>query len=366
MSDETVRSRILGTTKADAIRRFRVPIGILLVALLLRPIIGSDLVLGSTVLATTILIWMLFAASFNLLLGYAGLLSFGHAMFLGIGVYASAIGLAHFDLPFSLMLVVGVIVAGALAYAIGRVTVHYGEIYFAMITLAFGMMAHFVVNANPLGLTGGYDGLRSGTSPEWISSFRGERLVDTAGLEFDYYFLVAFVFIVTMLLLWQVVRSPFGRTLLAVRDNEELAKAMGVATNRYKVWAFTLSGAFSAVAGAMLMINNHGASLGNFGPMTSAEVLLMAIFGGVNYFFGPLAGVFSWYVVRDLLIGVGNANLPLVGMVELGEIFAFWQFFFGIAFVIVILVAPREGIWGYVRDHTLDAIAEIRRRIDDV
>lgn len=358
MSHSSRVEKLNGIVNGDAIRSYRVPIGIVLIALLIRPLL--EITLGSAHIATTILIWMLFTAAFNLLFGYGGLLSFGHAMFLGTGVYTTAIGLAHFDLPFSLLVVAAVGIAGALAYVIGRITVHYGEIYFAMLTLAFAMAIHFVIDSNPAGLTGGANGLNSGTTPGWISSFRGERIIDVPwfadllglfGLEPSYYWFVAAVFVVTMLLLWQVLRSPFGRTLVAVRDNEDLARAMGISANRYKVWAFTISGAFSAVAGALLMINNYGAALRNFGPTTSAEVLLMTIFGGASSFFGPLVGALSWFGIREFLQSFD----------AFGGLLSYWQFFFGFAFIVVILIAPRDGLWGFVRNAALGAIAIVRR-----
>ncbi|WP_135820823.1 branched-chain amino acid ABC transporter permease [Halostella litorea] len=366
--------RMNGIVNAEWIRTLRAPVGIVLVALLTRPVLGNEFVLGSPHIATTILIWMLFAASFNLLFGYVGLLSFGHAMFLGTGVYVTAIGLSEFGLPFSLMTLLAVVVSSALAYVIGRIIVRYGEIYFAMLTLAFAMGVHFVVNANPYDLTGGSDGIRSGTTPEWISSFRGRRLIDvgwvdglfaSVGLEPSYYWFVALVFAATMLLLWQIVRSPFGRTLVAIRDNEELARAMGISVDRYKVWTLTMSAGFSAVAGALLMINNYGASLRNFGPQTSAEVLLMTIFGGVHFFFGPVVGAFSWFGIREYLQTFEVLSLPLVGAFEAGTVLSYWRFFFGFAFVLVIVLAPSRGLWGLVRGYAADAIAAVRRRFAD-
>jgi len=246
MSGETVSDRLARLRDRPAFDAIKVPLGLVLFVLLLRPVISQEFLLGSSQIATTMLIWMLFATAYNLLFGYAGLLSFGHAMFLGAGLYGVAIGFSRFDVPVLLAAPVGVVVAGAAAYGIARLISNYGEIYFAMLTLAFAEAAHFIVNANPLGLTGGSNGIR-GIAPAWIESFRGQKNVVVGGLEFDFYFLVAAVFVVAVVLIWQILRSPFGRTLVAIRDNEELAAAMGVSTYRYKVWAFTLSAAFTAV-----------------------------------------------------------------------------------------------------------------------
>lgn len=365
---ETPIERVGGLVTRETLSTLRAPIGILLVVLLLRPVLELEFVLGGDYVASSILIWMLFASAYNLLLGYGGLLSFGHAMFMGAGSYGIAIGLAHFDLPFVVAGAIGVAVAAVLAYGIGQLTVHRGEIYFAMLTLAFGMAAHFIVNANPFELTGGADGIRSGAVPEWISSFRGQTLVNLFGLEFELFWLVAFVFAVSMLGLWQVVRSPFGRTLVAIRDNEELARSMGVATHQYKVRAFTLSGAFSAIAGTMLVVNNSGAALEDIAVLQSGNVLLMTIFGGMNYFFGPVMGAFSWFVAREILTTFEVLKLPLtefaIVTIDVSGILTFWQFFFGLAFVILVLIAPEEGIWGFLRTQGIRLIRFVRARVE--
>jgi len=368
MSDTAV-DRLGGHLTRGSLATLRTPIGILLIILFLRPVLKLEFVLGGDYIASSILIWMLFASAYNLLLGYGGLLSFGHAMFMGAGSYGIAIGLAHFDLPFVVAGVIGIVVASVLAYGIGQLTVHRGEIYFAMLTLAFGMAAHFIINANPFELTGGADGIRSGAVPGWISSFRGQTLVQLFGVEFELFYLVAAVFAVSMLGLWQVVRSPFGRTLVAIRDNEALARSMGIATHQYKVRAFTLSGAFSAIAGTMLVVNNSGAALEDIAVLQSGNVLLMTIFGGMNYFFGPVTGVFGWFVAREILTTFEILALPLtefaVVTFDVGGILTFWQFFFGLAFVVLVLVAPEEGIYGFLRTQVVALVAFIRRRVDN-
>jgi branched-chain amino acid transport system permease protein len=334
------------------LRRYKVPIGAVVLVLLVRPVVSMDLFLGYGTIANTILIWMLFAASFNLLLGYTGLLSFGHAMFLGTGAYVTAIGLARFDAPFVLSAVVALALAGAIAYLIGRITVQKGEIYFAMLTLAFGTTLHFIANANPGGLTGGTTGI-AGASPTWIETQRGLKSVTFGGFQFDWHFLVAAAVLAGLLVLWQLVRSPFGRTLIAVRENEELARAMGINTYRYKLWAFTLSGIIAAYAGTLIEINNAGATLSLLTVVTSGDVILMTVLGGSNYFFGPLAGAFIWLFSEDYLTDFETLVLPLRELplvtVELSGVLAYWQFFLGLIFVIAVLVAPREGVWGLLR-----------------
>lgn len=370
MSTTTKLRSLVGKVEGDTDggNGLRVVVGILAVALLLRPVVAHPVLLGNGTIASTMLIWMLFAASYNLLLGFSGLLSFGHAMFLGIGAYSVASGISQFDAPFVVTVVVAVGFAAALAYAIGRLIADRGEIYFALLTLAFAQAVHFIANADPFGLTGGANGLSRGTRPEWIDTFRGEVVVVAGGVEFDWYYFVAAAFVAAMLLLYQVVRSPFGRTLVAIRDNEDLARAMGIDTYRYKVWAMAISGGFSAVAGVLLSINSFGASLSDLGLTTSGDIVMMTVLGGMNYFFGPLVGAFIWIFGEEFLTDFEVLHLPFAGAsmvsIDLSGVLAYWQFFFGAIFVVAVLVAPREGVWGATRNALALAAATFREVVD--
>jgi len=332
--------------------RWRVPVGLLATVVLLRPVLGSEYVLGYAPYANTILVWMLFAAAFNLLLGYSGLLSFGHAMFLGLGAYGTAAGIAQFELPFLVAAPIGIGLATALAYLIGRIIARKGEIYFAMLTLAFAESFHFVANQNYGGLTGGSTGV-TGASPVWIESERGLKYVVVGGTRFDFYFLLAAIFLVAALSLWQIVRSPFGRSLVAVRENEALARSVGIDTRQYKIWAFTFSGLFAAIAGVMFALVNSGANLETLSIQTSGDVILMSVLGGVNYFFGPLFGVFVWLFSESWLTEFSTLVVPAVQFplvrVDLTGVLSYWQFFLGFIFVVAVLLAPREGLWGLTR-----------------
>ncbi|MFB6093096.1 MAG: branched-chain amino acid ABC transporter permease [Haloquadratum sp.] len=370
MSDEPPTSNGAGVRSSRALAlldRYKVPLGAFFLVVLVRPLVSMDLLLGYGTVANTILIWMLFAASFNFLLGYSGLLSFGHAMFLGTGAYVTAIGLSRFDASFALSAVVALGLAGVVAYLIGRLTVQKGEIYFAMLTLAFGTTAHFIANYNPAGLTGGTTGIAGGAVPPWIATERGLKYVTLGGLRFDWYFLVAAAVFVGLVVLWQLVRSPFGRTLVAIRENEELARAMGINTYRYKVWAFTLSGVIAAYAGTILEVNEQGATLSLLTVPTSGEVILMTVLGGANYFFGAPAGAFIWLFAEDYLTDFETLVLPLrefpVVSYEVSGVLAYWQFFLGLLFVIVVLVAPREGAWGFLRSGIEAAYDRLRGEI---
>ncbi|NHN40948.1 branched-chain amino acid ABC transporter permease [Halorubellus sp. JP-L1] len=376
---DSARDRAVGESALDVfpdwVGRYRVPIGLVLFVLLLRPVVALPFMLGFESIASTILILVLFVAAFNLLFGYTGLLSFGHAMFFGFGMYGAAIAMSGHgpapELPFLVGATVGVAIAALVGYGLGRLTVGKGEIYFAFLTLAAAEAVYFVANRDPLGLTGGSDGISGGAQPGWVESFRGELTVtlvewpdpilEVAGWLDDWYLLVGIVFLLGMGALWQIVRSPFGRSLIAIRENENLARAMGIDTARYKVWAFTFSGAFSAVAGALMAINNHGASQEWLGVYTSGDTVLMAVLGGVHYFFGAVAGVFVWEFVADYLTDFAVIDLGFVAF-DVSRELSHWQFLLGAVFVVIVLVSPNDGIWGYVRAY----VGRATRRVLEV
>jgi branched-chain amino acid transport system permease protein len=349
-----------------AVETYRIPIGLVVLVVLLRPVVSSDLLLGYDAIASRMLIVMLFVAAFNLLFGYTGLLSFGHAMFLAFGLYIPAIvvqnGLWVLPQQGNVTFFVGVGIAllavAVYSYLLGQLIVGMGEIYFALLTLAFAQAIYFIVLRDPEGpngngLTGGSNGLSRGTLPDFVEQTRGVISVEAFGLSVDWYWAVGVVFLLGMLALWQIIRSPFGRSLIAIRENEQLARAMGVNTKRYKVWAVTFSGLFSALAGVLLAIQNTGVSIENINVFTSGDTVLMAVLGGVNYFFGPVAGAFAWLFTEDFLVDLEVWEFPLSELtlvsLDLGDVVLYWQFFLGALFVVVVLTAPEEGVWGYAR-----------------
>ncbi|MFC7074731.1 branched-chain amino acid ABC transporter permease [Halovenus rubra] len=354
--------------------RYKIPLGLVVLVVALRPLITSEMVLGYNAIASKMLIMMLFVAGFNLLFGYTGLLSFGHAMFLGFGIYIPAILVLNgaWVLPAggNITFLVGVILALAAVavygYLLGTLIVGMGEIYFALLTLAFSQAIYFIVLRNPGELTGGSNGLTQGTLPDFVEQTRGEIAIEAFGLSLDWYWAVAVVFLLGMLALWQIVRSPFGRSLVAVSENEQLARAMGVDTTSYKIWSVTFSGVFSALAGVLLMIQNSGAAIENLSVFTSGDTVLMAVLGGVNYFFGPVVGAFSWLFVEDFLTNFELWQFPLSEVtfvtVDLSDILVYWQFLLGALFVVVVLTAPEEGIWGYIRS----VASWLRKRMQQV
>jgi len=354
MSEETdslKASAVSSSSGWETLSEYKIPIALVLFVIVLRPFMAHEWISGYGQIATTMLIFMLFVAGFNLLLGFTGVLSFGHAMFFGIGMYAVAIGISKFQAGFVLSAAIGIVLAGLLAYGIGRLIIDKGEIYFAMLTIAFGQALHFIVNYNPYGLTEGSDGISQNAVPAWIESYRGAKTVSfMPEMLNDWYFFVAAVFLIGMVVLWQIIRSPFGRTLIAIRENEALARAMGVNTSRYKNISFTMSAMFAALAGVLLEINDSGAVLETFHWTTSGDAVLMSVLGGMNYFAGAIAGAFVWLFAEDYLTGIDVLQLPLSGTeVPIGDVLVFWKFFLGLLFVLIIIRSPREGVWGFVR-----------------
>ncbi|MFC7156919.1 branched-chain amino acid ABC transporter permease [Halomarina halobia] len=336
---ERIRQFVNGTTTVPGWRADLLVIASLGMLVLIMPVVAETL-MGFRGVAANVLIWMLFAVAFNLLLGYAGLLSFGHAMFFGGGMYVLAITMRELG---PVMIVVGAPLAllsmGLLAYVIARLIAEKGEIYFALLTIAFGELVWYIGNSNPGGLTGGNDGLSSGMLPPFVEAFRGNLQVVVGSVQVDIYWAVALLFVVGVFLLYRIVRSPFGRTLLTIKENEQLARSIGVNTYRYKVHTFVISAIFTAAAGCMLVVVNQSVATSQLTWHTSGEVVIMSILGGINTFAGPMFGVFLWFLAEE----------SLSGLQAIGELRHFWQFGLGLLFVTVILVAPRTGGYGAIK-----------------
>jgi branched-chain amino acid transport system permease protein len=258
---------------------------IALLAMACVPWIGSRYY---TFLATDMVILALFATSLNLLLGSAGLVSFGHAAYFGIGAYACAILTKTHELPFLVGLAAAPVCAAAFAAFFGLFCVRLTRIYFALLTLAFAQIV-WVVCLKWNTLTGGEQGIPSVPYPQmgWmdmvpaLASLRvGER----------YYLVVLAVIAVCFLLLHTIVHSPFGRMLTVIRENRERAQFIGIDVRRYELAAFVLAGAFAGVSGALFGIFNRGVFPDFAYWSKSAEVLIMTLLGGMGHFWGPAVG----------------------------------------------------------------------------
>jgi branched-chain amino acid transport system permease protein len=263
----------------------------------------------------------LFACAFNLLLGYTGLLSFGHAAFIGAAGYIAGHSIKVWGLPPELGILAGTAFAGVLGYLFGSLAIRRAGIYFAMITLALAQMLYFVWLQ--MKFTGGEDGLQS------VPRGKLFGMIDLAD-NMNLYYLVFAIFMVGFLLIYRTIHSPFGQILKSIRENEPRAISLGYDVDKYKLLAFVLSAALSGLAGATKTVVFQLASLTDAHWHTSGEVVLMTLLGGLGTVFGPVAGAF-------VIVGLQNQLADKVG--------SWVQVIMGAIFVVCVL-AFRRGIVG--------------------
>ncbi len=272
------------------------------------------------VFAMKVLCLALFACAFNLLVGYTGLLSFGHATFLGSAGYAAGHTIKVLGFPPELGILAGVLTAGVLGYGIGSLAIRRSGIYFAMITLALAQMVYFVALQMPF--TGGEDGLQG------VPRGRLLGLVDLRESLPMYYFVLA-TFLAGFWILYRTIHSPFGQVLKAIRENEPRAVSLGYDVDRYKLAAFVISASLSGLAGATKTLVFQLASLTDVHWHMSGEVVLMTLLGGMGTVFGPILGA-------ALVVGLQNYGA------DLGE----WVTVITGSIFVVCVLAFRRGIVG--------------------
>lgn len=287
--------------------------------------------------AFDILAWGLFAISVDILLGYTGLLSFGHAAYWGSSAYATGLVAIHTGVPFPLAVLAGMLVAMAIAVPVGWLSVRRTGIYFAMVTLAFAQMIYFFAN-QWRDVTGGENGLQG--IPR---NFFGMTLVESDSFYF-YYVGLAFV-VLGALVAWRVVNSPFGRVLVAIRDNPARARALGYDVDRFKLVAFVISAGLAGLAGGLFAISHGFASLQELDWRTSGKVVLIAVLGGIGTLWGGPIGAAIVVLLEDKLASSGFDGVGIIT---------------GAIFVVVVLLF-RRGVWGTAR-HYLGAELMARRR----
>lgn len=294
-----------------------------------------------TFLATDIAILALFAVSLNLLLGYTGLVSFGHAAYFGIGAYACAILMKTHGVPFGLAFVAAGAGAAACAFVFGLFCVRSTRIYFSMLTLAFAQIV-WAICFKWNSVTGGEQGLSNVPYPDldWMSVIPALSELRTSD---RYYLLVLALVSIGFALLRRIVHSPFGRVLAAIRENPERAEFVGVNVQRYQLAAFVVAGTFAGWAGALFGIFNRGVFPDFAFWSKSAEVLIMAILGGMGSFWGP---------------AVGAATLILLNH-QITSFTQYWPFILGSILIVLLFVFP-GGIVGALRD----GFVRLRRRRD--
>ena len=311
---------------AKSARITRITYVVLLMLALTAPTLGLY-----PVFVMKLLCFALFACAFNLLLGFTGLLSFGHAAFFGSAAYITGWFVKSQNWTPELAILAGTIGAGLIGLVVGVVAIRRQGIYFAMITLAIAQMVYFVCLQAPF--TGGEDGLQG------VPRGKLFGILPLVSDSVMYYFVVA-VFVLCFLFISRVVNSPFGQVLKMIRENEPRAISLGYQVDRYKLLAFVLSAALAGLAGSMKTLVMGFATLSDVHWSMSGEVILMTLLGGVGTFFGPVLG-------SSIVIGLQNLLADKVG--------SWVTVIIGVIFVVCVL-AFRKGVVG-----ELQAFRERRR-----
>ena len=279
---------------------------------------------GYTALASRVLIFGLAAMGLNFLLGFTGVMSFGHAAYFGLGVYGAGLTLLYVAHSTPLAMLDGILLGTVGAAIFGALIVRRKGVYFAMLTIAFGQICYYIAYSwNDF--TGGYDGLR-GFQRQPI----GPIDIENSGEVFYYY--VLFVFAICVALMALLLRSPFGRSLIAIRENQRRALFLGIPVERHVWLSFTISAFFASVAGALYALLNNFADPSSLNYVISGDIVIMAVMGGMRSFWGPLIGAAVFVVLQDYISSM-TVN---------------WMSWIGLIFVVVVLFFPR-GLLGFIR-----------------
>ncbi len=282
---------------------------------------------GYTALGTRVLVLGLGAMSVNFLLGFTGVLSFGHAAYFGLGAYGAGLALKFLTDSTPLSIVCGTLLGGVIGGLLGALIVRRRGVYFAMVTIAFGQVFYYIA-FRWSSLTGGDDGLRGfSRQPLQLGPLKLDILSDSN--TFYYFILVCFALAAGAMGL--ILNSPFGRTMVAIRENERRARFLGIGVER-TIWiAFTLSCFFMGFAGSLYALVNNFADPHGLHYSQSGDFVMMAVMGGMRNFWGPLLGAAVFVVFQDYLSSI-TVN---------------WMSFIGLLFVLVVLFFPR-GLLGFI------------------
>jgi branched-chain amino acid transport system permease protein len=260
---------------------------LLIIAFFVAPLIVSEFYL--TVLCEALVMSML-ALSFNLLFGYMGQLSFGQAAFYGLGGYTVAMLMTKVHFNFWLSLVAGVLVAAIIGLIVGFFCVRLRGIYFAVLTLAFGQLIFFIV-FKWHDFTGGDDGIQGIFPPEFLKS------------PVNYYYFLLIIFLLSALVLWKIIHSPFGRTIISMRENSERTEFLGINIARYQLITFVIAAAFAGLAGAIWVPFYRSVAPSYLTWVKSGEPVMAAILGGPSLFYGPILGMFIMTFFHSWVLG---------------------------------------------------------------
>ena len=290
-----------------------------------------DWIGGYTSLGTRVVVLALAAMSLNFLLGYTGVLSFGHAAYFGLGAYGAGMTIRYLLPSTPVGILVGVLVGTIAACIIGALIVRLRGVYFAMVTIAFGQVFYFIAfrwNS----VTGGDDGLSG-----WkrVPLHFGTHVLDILNDDKAFYYFVLVFFALAVTAMAALLRSPFGRTLLAIRENERRARFLGIPIERHIWLSWVVSCLFASLSGALYGLLNNFADPHGLHWSQSGDFVIMAVLGGMRSFWGPLIGAAIFVVLQDYLSSLTEN----------------WQSFIGLFFVLVVLFFPR-GVLGVMRRRT--------------
>lgn len=280
-----------------------------------------------TALLTEALVFGLFALSFDIALGHTGVLSLGHSAFFGVAAYTTGLLLVHRQWGVGESVVAGMLAGLLTAVIMGGLALRKRGVYFSMLTLALSQIPFYVVRMT-LNFTGGDDGLSGIPKLKLVFPFEHPLSKNPQNL----YFFIAAVVGVSTLIIRRILRSPFGKAMQAVRENEERARTCGYDTQRIKLIAILLSGLFSGVAGALLTVLLEFVPIENVHWSMSGTVVIMAMFGGSGTFLGPFVGSTGFLWMKDYL----------------SKRLEFWEVFVGGTFILIVLFLP-EGIVGTLK-----------------
>ena len=278
----------------------------LLIAVIAVALLAAAPAVAYPVFLMKVMCFALFACAFNLLLGFTGLLSFGHAAFFGTASYVSAYALKAWGLTPELAILLATVSAGLLGLVFGAIAIRRQGIYFAMITLALAQMVYFAALQIPQ--TGGEDGIQGVPRNPLFGVIPVE---DNLAL----YYLVMAIFLGGLFAVWRIVHSPFGQVLKAIRENEPRAISLGYQVNRYKLTAFVLSAALSGLAGGTKAMVVQVASLTDVAWQMSGEVVLMTLLGGMGTVFGPAVGATVIVTLQNYLNAFGSLVTIVTGAI---------------------------------------------------
>ena len=298
----------LRRTRAKTERGFAVAFAIMVALLAVGPFLFYPVFLMQA------LCFALFACAFNLLIGYVGLLSFGHALFFGWASYVAAYAAKGWGSTPELAIAAGTVTAALLGGIAGFIAIRRQGIYFAMITLALAQMMYFFALRAPF--TGGEDGIQT------VPIHRLFGLFDLSG-EMRMYAFVLVIVLAAFLFIYRIINSPFGEVLQAIRENEQRAVSLGYKTERYKLLAFVLSATLSGLAGSLKALVLQFASLTDVHWTMSGQVVLMTLVGGLGTVFGPVAGAFLIVAMQNYLASFGEWVLVIQGAIFVFCVLAF-------------------------------------------